>query len=87
MSVDFQLKKMSRNFVSNVNTIRKLNRLSYRGMGRETGLSDSTIRRMEIARKTRYGKGEQGYNPSLSTVLKVARAIDRDPSDILEFRL
>lgn len=87
MSIDMALKKMSKQFVANANVLRKENKLSYRGMARVVGVSDSTVRRMETARKTGFGKGVQGYVPNLRTVVKMADAAGCQPGDLLTVRL
>jgi hypothetical protein len=87
MTINMQVKKMSKQFVANANVIRKINKLSYRGMARAIGVSDSTVRRMELARKTRFGRGEQGYIPTLTTVVKMADAVGCEPADLLIARL
>lgn len=74
MNINYDLKKWSKNFVINTNRIRKFNSLSMQGMADVTGLSENTIRRIATARYTRFGRGEQGYIPSLKTVVKVAEA-------------
>lgn len=86
-AINYELKNMSRNFVANANIARKENRLSFREMGRAIGVSDSTIRRIETARKTRFGRGEQGYVPTLRTVVKMANALEVKPAELLMGRL
>jgi transcriptional regulator with XRE-family HTH domain len=85
-SINMDVKKMSKQFVINANVLRKENHLSYRGMARAVGVSDSTIRRMDGARKHGYGKGLQGYIPSLATVVKVASAAGVSPVELLTTR-
>lgn len=83
MHVNPELQTLSRNFVVNANLIRKDNNLSYRGMSRAAGVSDSTVRRIESARRTRIAKSRQGYIPSLGTVVKFAQAVGCSTSELL----
>lgn len=84
MNVNTEIKNLSRNFIVNSNLIRKENGLSYRGLARITGLSDSTVRRIEAARRVRAARGQQGYVPSLSTVVKMAQAVGCEPAELLQ---
>jgi transcriptional regulator with XRE-family HTH domain len=79
MHVNTELKKLSRNFVVNTNIIRKENGLSYRGLARAAGISDSTVRYIDSVRRTRAS----AYVPSLGTVVKMAQACGVQAADIL----
>ena len=85
--INYELKALAKRFTINANIIRRNNRLSKRGMARAVGVSDSTIRRIDTARKTGYGKGEQGYIPTLGTIVKVANAVGCTPGELLMTKL
>lgn len=87
MQFNAEVKRLSRNFSANMNVIRVNNELSLRGLARETGISATTARRIENARKTRFGRGNMGYVPTLSTVVKVAQSLGTSPNDLLLGRL
>jgi transcriptional regulator with XRE-family HTH domain len=83
-NIDFNVKTTARRFTRNMNHLRKQNGLSYRGLARKIGVSDSTIRRIETARKSSYGRGQQGYIPSMRTLAKVAKATGMSVGELLD---
>ena len=85
--VNQNLKQLGKTFVINARKLRVTNNLSCRAMARAVSVSDSTIRRIEGVRKTRFGKGQQGYIPSLATVVKLAEAADLSPAQLLTEKL
>ena len=66
-------KTIARNF----HVIRLESEMSMRGLASATGLSDSTVRRAELAYRER-----RPYNPQLSTVIKMARATGLSVGDL-----
>lgn len=73
-----ETKTMSRNFMVNVAKLGIESDLSYRGVARIAGVSDSTVRRIDLARRTRCS-----YTPLEKTVVKFANAIGCHTGDLL----
>jgi len=69
----------SRKFTINVARLGIESDLSYREMSRIIGCSDSTIRRIDKARRTR-----KEYTPRFRTVSKVAAAIGCPAAELLQ---
>ena len=87
MSIIGDIKKASRNVVANAYAIRRENDLTVAEFAKATGLSPATIRRIETSRRIHIPRSMAGYVPSLSTVIKLAEAIDAQPADIINGRL
>lgn len=82
-TVNMPLKKLSRNFVRTVHAIYKKT-YSAAVTSEITGLSESTIRRIEGARIIGYGRGMQGYTPTLSSVVKLSKATGLTIDEVLK---
>ena len=87
LKLDREVKEAGRNFVVNVAHIRKEEGISKPAFARKTKLSRSTIFRIEKARKTRFGKNQTGYLPTLKTVIKICAVTELGMDDLLGTRL
>ena len=84
---DRALKELGRNFVVNMTHIRKEEGMSKTALAKKAGISRSTIFRIEKVRKTRFGKGQVGYLPTLRTVAKICAVTELGMDDLLGTRL
>ncbi len=62
-------------FGNNLKRIRHKKGLSQRALGNKAGIEDSQIRRIEKAK----------INTSLSTIVAIAKALEVEPKDLMDF--
>jgi transcriptional regulator with XRE-family HTH domain len=79
------LQSASRHLVKNTVTLRRESGISIEEMAKATQLSANTIRRIE--KFASLGALAGNYRPQLSTIIKVAKAAEVTPDDILAAEL
>ena len=79
------LQSASRNFVKNTVALRRESGISIEEMAEATKLSSNTIRRIE--KFASLGALAGNYRPQLSTIIKLAKAAEVTPDDVLAAEL